>query len=92
MLRVFLMGCVCFAPMAQADSAAKPDCAAQAALVMEVVNGRVDGVRKGKARRELVKSLDKTAGEMLADWVYSLPEEQLTDEVGKAYKAQCEAM
>lgn len=92
MLRVFLIGCVCFAQMAQAESAAKPDCAAQAALVMEVVNGRVDGVRKGKARRDLVKSLDKTAGEMLADWVYSLPEEQLTDEVGKAYKAQCEAM
>ena len=32
---------------------------------------------------------DRGAGDMLADWIWSLPEDQLTDEVGAAWEAQC---
>ncbi|PYG27050.1 hypothetical protein [Pelagimonas varians] len=90
--RIFLAVLVLAAPMAMAQEALKPDCDAQAALVMDVVNDRVDGVRKGKARRVLRAALDRTAADMLADWVYALPEEQLTDEIGKTWKTQCAAM
>ncbi|MCT4557017.1 MAG: hypothetical protein N4A61_03045 [Pelagimonas sp.] len=68
------------------------DCAAQAQLVMDAVNARKDGQSKRKTRRALVKQLDKTAGEMLADWIYSLEDAQLTDEVGEAWEMQCEAL
>lgn len=90
--RFFLAALILAAPMALAQEPLKPDCAAQADLVMEVVNGRADGIRKGKARRVLRAGLDRTAADMLAEWVYALPEEQLTDEVGKTWKTQCEAM
>lgn len=84
---------VALATGAQAESDALDiDCAAQAELVMEVVTGRTEGVRKRKARRTLREGLGKTAGDALAEWVYSLPEEQLTDEVGAAWKAQCETL
>ncbi|WP_299928966.1 hypothetical protein [uncultured Pelagimonas sp.] len=91
-MRVLLAALICAAPMASAQEAVKPDCEAQAALVMDVVNGRIDGVRKGKARRTLSKSLDRTAADMLAEWVYTLPEDQLTDEIGTNWKAQCDAL
>lgn len=90
--RILLAALVLTAPMAMAQEPLKPDCDAQAALVMDVVNDRVDGVRKGKARRVLRAELDRTAADMLADWVYALPEEQLTDEIGKTWKTQCAAM
>lgn len=91
-MRIVLALAVWAAPMALAEESEKPDCDAQVALVMEVVNGRVDGVRKGKARRVLRQGLDRTAADMLADWVYTLPEEQLTEEVGLAWKTQCDAL
>lgn len=91
--RLLLTGLLMTAPMAAwAEEPLKPDCDAQAALVMDVVNDRASGVRKGKARRVLRAALDRTAADMLADWVYALPEEQLTDEIGKTWKKQCAAM
>ncbi len=91
-MRVLLAALICAAPMVSAEEAVKPDCDAQAALVMDVVNGRIDGVRKGKARRVLRAGLDRTAADMLAEWVYELPQDQLTDEIGTAWKARCETL
>ncbi|MCR8546795.1 hypothetical protein M4578_03065 [Salipiger sp. P9] len=67
----------------------KTRCAESAAIVMTAVQARKDGESKAKARRTLRKELDRTAGEMLADWIWDLPEEQLTEEVGQLWEAQC---
>ncbi|MGH1413678.1 MAG: hypothetical protein ACRBB0_09290 [Pelagimonas sp.] len=91
-MRILMAIFLCAASVASAEEPVKPDCEAQAALVMEVVNGRNEGVRKGKARRQLRAGLGKTAADMLSEWVYELPPEQLTDEIGIAWKAQCEAL
>jgi hypothetical protein len=73
-------------------SEAKTSCEAQAAMVMEVVTGRVEGKRQKAAERKLRKALGRDAAELLAAWVYSLPEEHLTEEVGTAWQAQCESL
>lgn len=90
--RVLLAALICAASFVSAEEPAKADCDAQAAMVMEVVTGRSDGVAKGKARRELRKGIEKSAADMLVEWVYSLPEEQLTDQIGTVWKAQCETL
>ena len=93
MTRLVLLGALILAaPIAWADEPTALDCDAQVELVMGVVNGRVEGVRKAKARRVLRDGLDRNAADMLADWVYELPPEQLTDEIGAAWKVQCEAL
>ncbi len=90
----YLMVLVLLAPgSALADETpAVRDCAAQAALVMQAVTARVEGEPMRKTRRMLRAELDRTAGDMLAEWIYGLPEAQLTDEVGKLWQAQCEAL
>ncbi|MCT4611412.1 MAG: hypothetical protein N4A70_19660 [Pelagimonas sp.] len=70
----------------------KVDCDAQAAMVMEVVQARADGKSKRKASRVLKKELGKDAAGMLADWVYTLPEDQLNEQVGVSWKALCETL
>ncbi|MBN9889230.1 hypothetical protein [Salipiger abyssi] len=64
-------------------------CATSAGIVMTAVQARKDGESKAKARRALREALDRTAGDMLAEWIWELPEEQLTEEVGAAWEAQC---
>lgn len=56
------------------------------------VQARLDGDGKGKVRRALRKEMDRTAAEQLADFVFALPEEHLTPDLGKAARAQCEAL
>lgn len=68
------------------------DCAGQAALVMQAVTARRDGDGMRKTRRMLRQELDRTAGDMLAEWIFSLPEDQLTEAVGEMWQAQCEAL
>lgn len=67
----------------------KAQCAATAEIVMTAVQARKDGDSKRKARRALRAALDRTAGDMLAEWIWGLPEAQLTDAVGAAWEAQC---
>lgn len=64
-------------------------CEKSTAVVMAGVQARRDGVPMRKARREMHAALDRTAGDVLAEWIYGLPEDQLTDEIGEAWKAQC---
>lgn len=68
------------------------DCAAQSDFVMSLVEGRKDGVPRDEAESSAVATLDENAGALLAEWVYTLPEDQLTDAIGVAWKTQCEAM
>ena len=70
----------------------KTDCAQQAEIVMGAVEARADGQSKRKTRATLNDALGKDAAKALADWIYTLEPEQLTDDVGKAYKVQCEAL
>ena len=73
---------------AQQDKAAA--CAESAGIVMQAVEARKQGAAKSKARAALREQIgDRGAGDMLADWIWSLPEDQLTDEVSAAWEAQC---
>ncbi|MCT4553087.1 MAG: hypothetical protein N4A53_00200 [Pelagimonas sp.] len=84
---------IAFSPLpsfAEEDKTAS--CDSQVEIVMSAVQKRLDGQRKGKTKRELRKDLGRTAGDMLADFIYSVPEDQLGDQIGEAYRAQCEAM
>lgn len=57
------------------------------------IQARVDGSGEGKVRRMMRKEMgDRTAAEELTKHVFALPEELLTEEVGKAARTQCEAL
>ncbi|MBV2360320.1 hypothetical protein KUH32_11075 [Thalassococcus sp. CAU 1522] len=81
-----------FVLVASTASAQQTDCDAQAALVMQAVESRATGEPMRKTRRALREELGRTAGDALAEWIYALPPEQLTDAVGESWKAQCEAL
>ncbi len=70
----------------------KADCEKQAEIVMSAVEGRADGQSKRKTRSALTDALGKDAAKALSDWIYTLEPDQLTDAVGVAYQAQCEAL
>ncbi|WP_150296873.1 hypothetical protein [Salipiger aestuarii] len=72
---------------------AKPDsvCEVTARLVSETVAARAAGQSKARARKPLHAALGADAGNVLAEWVWTLPEDQLTPAVGQAWKDQCEA-
>ena len=74
---------------ADADTQRLQSCARQAELVMTAVEARADGVPQRRAQRDLGAELGPEAAEMLAGWIYSLPEAQLTPEVGTAWETQC---
>lgn len=80
---------------AVAQDASEPvvdKCAQSETWFNAAVQARLDGDSIGKVRRNLRKDMDRTAAEQLADFVFSLPQELLTPEVGKAARAQCEAL
>jgi len=57
------------------------------------VAARADGAGEGKVRRLLRQEMgERTAAEELAKHVFALPEALLTEEVGAAARAQCEAL
>lgn len=96
MTRVFtILLTTVFAMPAFADKVS--ECADQAGIVQSVVDTRLDGVRKAKALRQAKSDLTETTQTYetvlpaIVDWIYSLPEDQLTDQVGPTYAAACEA-
>ena len=76
---------------AAAQPVDKEGCLKSVEIVMAGVNARAEGKSKAATRRMLQDALDRNAGEQLAEFIWSLPEDQLTDAVGEAWKAQCEA-
>ena len=68
------------------------DCAGQAELVMSLVQSRQEGVPVAEAGATASEALDEIAGAMLADWIYGLPEEQLSEELGQMWQSQCAQM
>lgn len=80
-----------------AQNAGEAACTEQAGLVMQVVAARSAGMNVRRAERrvqrnltEELKKYDRFIGH-IAQWVYSLPEDQLGTEVGTAFEAQCKA-
>ncbi|MBV7396324.1 hypothetical protein [Mameliella sediminis] len=53
---------------------------------------RLDGDNKNKVRRTMAKEMGKDAAGQLVDFIFLVPEAQLTPELGKAARAQCEAL
>lgn len=93
MVRFSILFAIIAAPALAQDKEAL--CENSARVVNAVVLERAAGASKKKAVRRVVRSLEgdlalfKEAVPPLADWVYTLPEEQLTDEPAAAYKATC---
>ncbi|MFW2543302.1 hypothetical protein ACN2XU_11720 [Primorskyibacter sp. 2E107] len=67
------------------------DCDAQLVVVSKAVDAREAGQSKGKTRRELRSEYGRTAADMLVDFVYGVPDDQVA-EIKDAYRQQCEAM
>ncbi|KUF09260.1 hypothetical protein [Pseudoponticoccus marisrubri] len=82
----------CLLPLAHPAAAQAPDCAAQAEIVMQAVTARAEGRPKSEAVAGLSAALDAEAASMLSDWIWTLPEDQLTSAVGEAWQTQCEAL
>lgn len=83
-----------WASVAVAQDAENPldKCAQTEAWFMMAVDARLAGDSLRKVRRALTKEMGLTAAEQLTDFVFALPEAQLTPEVGKLARAQCEAL
>ncbi|GGF80710.1 hypothetical protein SAMN05216376_11543 [Mameliella alba] len=56
------------------------------------VQARLDGDSKSKVRRTMTREMGKDAAGQLVDFIFLLPEAQLTPDLGKAARAQCEAL
>ncbi len=73
-------------------AAAQDKCAATEALFNMGIEARQDGDSKRKVRRMLTREMGRDAAEQLADFVFALPDDQLTPAIGQAARAQCEAL
>ena len=71
------------------------DCQAQAEVVMQVVSGRADGADQAQTVEAVQSGLSADRATYaqvvpaIADWVYTLPEDQLGDEVGQSWIDAC---
>ncbi|PVA10251.1 DNA primase [Pelagivirga sediminicola] len=77
--------------LAAADSA--ENCAATSAIVAEAVSLRADGATQAAATRTLgaadIDGKYLPAVQPLVEWVYTLPEDQLTAAAPTAFEAAC---
>ncbi|MFX0543190.1 hypothetical protein ACEWPM_015870 [Roseovarius sp. S4756] len=82
---------LCAPAMAEEGNAA--GCAATAAIVADAVSMRADGTSQEAAAKGLqsgnVAEKYKDAVAPLVGWVYTLPQDQLTDEAASAYHDAC---
>ncbi len=67
-------------------------CAAQTALVSDAIDARVAGEDVTAVRMMLTEAILDEAADMLAQWIYSLPDENLSDDTVVAFQTQCEAL
>jgi len=69
-------------------------CENTAVIVGDAVTARADGASAQEAASMVGDAMDadsafKGAVQPIVDWVYTLPQDQLTDEVAVAYQEQC---
>ncbi|MFX0544867.1 hypothetical protein ACEWPL_004915 [Roseovarius sp. S1116L3] len=78
---------------AMAGEGGAAGCAATAAIVADAVEMRADGTSQEAAAKALqsgdVAEKYKGAVAPLVGWVYTLPQDQLTDEAASAYRDAC---
>jgi hypothetical protein len=73
------------------------ECATQAEVAMMLVSARADGASDGDAISSVSAALSQNAQKYasivpaMADWIYSLPEDQLTEDVRTSWVAACVA-
>lgn len=92
-MRFVLVTCLCLLPAA--SFAANPDCAVFGEIVNDIVTERKTGKDMNPAMEAVAKTHSGKNARFvptipyLADWVYSLPEAQLTPTAGSAFETQC---
>ena len=67
-------------------------CAQTEAWFNVAVDSRKLGETKASVRRVLRPDMGREAADQLVDFVFALPEEQLTREIGAMARKQCEAL
>ncbi|ETX14202.1 hypothetical protein OCH239_04950 [Roseivivax halodurans JCM 10272] len=83
------------APALAQDEEKQTDCQAQADVVMQVVASRSDGADQAQTVEAVQSSLSDERATYaqvvpaIADWVYTLPEDQLGDAVGESWIEAC---
>lgn len=96
MILAAVAGFVLLGQPAVADDEKDALCRSRADLVVDAFNARKAGETKRKVRRSMREELDRNAAEMLAEFVWSVPEEALTEEeigkAGDAFYEQCKAL
>ncbi|SLN73730.1 hypothetical protein ROJ8625_03974 [Roseivivax jejudonensis] len=79
----------------QAQENKAEECAVQAAMVMAVVESRRSGAAPQDAVRDVQQGLEGDQAKYasvvpaVADWVYTLPEDQLGPDVGDSWTEAC---
>lgn len=94
---LFVLSCApaAIGPAAFAQPQTSELCAVSAGIVGHAVEQRRDGAALPAAQDAVIVSLGDDhaeyvpAVEPIVEWVYTLPEDQLTDEVAEAYAAAC---
>lgn len=85
------------APALAQSAPAAAECQVQAQLVQSVVDMRAEGTGKSTLVRQVKKTLGASEATEkyqevvgpIVDWVFTLPQEQLTADVGPAFNEMC---
>ncbi|MCE0506844.1 hypothetical protein LR948_15845 [Roseivivax sp. GX 12232] len=99
-MRTALLSAACLMAVTPAAFAQEADaeCDLQAEIVMQVVEARQSGSARDSAQAGIASDLSGDAQKYaavvpaIAEWVYSLPEDQLGADVGESWIAQCQSM
>ena len=96
LIAIPLLSLTLAASPAFADEDKEALCRERADLVVQAFTARKAGERRGKVQREMRTALDRTAAEMLTEFVWSVPDEALTDEqisgAGTMFYEQCKSL
>lgn len=93
MLRLALSLIVLASPLAALDKA--QHCASSAAIVADAVVARAAGEEQKKTFLTITAGLEgdqenyAEAVQPIVEWIWALPEDQLTDDVAAAYESAC---
>lgn len=98
MTRIFASAFIAAAALSgPALAGSKKDCAAQASIVTAAVKARSAGTSAAKAPAAITAGLTGRAADYapavpdIVAWVWSLPADQMTDEVAASYEKACRA-
>ncbi len=99
MIRIAILAIAAFAVQADAtfaqDAAKEAECRKQGQIATDIMNQRTDGANARRAERRVIRALPddaknyEVAVPAMVEWIYSLPEDQMTQDVSVALYEAC---